>query len=99
MTFVVVHKRSPHGLLLVVTDKSAIGGVFKEKGLQLDLSKDFYKGEEMNKEEVVKLIERSRHIHLTGGKAVGLGVEMGLVDPNRILRVGKMVHAEVVVES
>jgi hypothetical protein len=99
MTFIVALKKTPHGLLVVVTDKNAIGCVFKEKGLQLDLSKEFYKGEEMSKEETIELINKARHLHLTGGKAVDLGVEIGLVHPSRILHVGKMVHAEVMVES
>lgn len=96
MTFIVSEKNTPNGLLLVVTDKIIMGEIFEEGKLQLDLTKKFYAGEEKNKEEVKELITKSRHIHFTGKEAVNLGIELNLINSNKIILVQNMPHAEVV---
>jgi uncharacterized protein len=96
MTFVVSEKDGPHGLLLVITDKEILGKKFEEGKVELDLTKKFYEGKERNKEEVRELISKARDLHLTGKEAVAVGVEMGLVNSERILFVKGMPHAEVV---
>ena len=96
MIFIVAQKQGPHGMLLVVTDKDILGKVFSEGKKQLDLSKNFYQGEEQNKEEVKALVAVAQHLHLTGKSVVALGVEMDLIDPGRILWVQGVPHAEVV---
>ncbi|MFH1276663.1 MAG: DUF424 family protein [Candidatus Woesearchaeota archaeon] len=92
-------KSGPNGLLLIVTDKDILGKTFIEGNKQLDLTKVFYQGEEMDKEQVLKLFTQARDIHLTGKYSVGLGVETNYVDPNHILYVDKVPHAEVVVSE
>jgi len=72
--FIVAGKKNLHGLV-VVTDKEVIGKVFSEGNLQLDLTKDFYKGKEMNSEEM----ERAYVVHFTGEKAVALGKRLELI--------------------
>ena len=57
MVFIVSKKEGPNGLLLVVTDKEIIGKQFTEEKLQLDLSKEFYQGEEMEKEKISKKLK------------------------------------------
>lgn len=96
MIFIVNGRQGPHGLILVITDKEILGKVFEEGKLQLDLSKEFYQGEEMSKEEVVALLEQAQHIHLTGKESVKLGIEQRFVEKKRILVVQGVPHAEVV---
>ncbi len=96
MIFVVAQKQGPHGLLLVVTDKDILGKVFTEGKKQLDLTKRFYEGEEMDKEEVKKLLEQARDVHLTGKQAVALAVELDLIEARMILWVEGVPHAEAV---
>ncbi len=96
--FIVAQKNSTHGALLVVTDFELIGKKFEDEKLQLDLSKPFYQGEEKSKEETKKLIEKARHVHLTGKNSVCLGVEMDIIDGNRILMIKGIPHAEALLE-
>ncbi|MBT3836100.1 DUF424 family protein [Candidatus Woesearchaeota archaeon] len=95
---IVSQKQGPHGILLVVTDSDLIGKKFEEERVQLDLMQDFYKGDEMNKEEVKILLQRSRHAHFTGKESVAVGVELDLINPERILYVEGVPHAEVILE-
>lgn len=96
MHFIVTEKESTHGLLLVITDEDILGKKFVEGKKQLDLSAKFYLGEKKTKEEVKKLIPKSRHLHLTGKHVVALAVELDLINPKHILWVDKVPHAEVV---
>ncbi len=96
MTLIVNVKESSTGVLLIVTDKEILGKKFEEGKKQLDLTSDFYKGEEKSKEEVKKMIIESRHVHLTGKESVAIGVEMDFVNPEHILYVQNVPHAEVV---
>jgi len=90
-------KESPHGLIVVVTDKMIMGNVYSEGKVRLDFTKDFYQGKEESAEKIKELMREARHLHLSGKQAVNLGIELNLVDKNKILRVKCIPHAEVVV--
>lgn len=98
MNFIVAKKQGPEGMLLVVTDGDILGKKFENDGIQLDLTKKFYQGEEKKKEDIKKLARCARYLHLTGKGAVAIGVEMEAVDPKKILYVKKVPHAEVLLE-
>ena len=97
MNFIVSTKNGPHGLLLIVTDEEIIGKLFAENKLQLDLTKKFYQGTKKGKTAVMRLVSTAQHLHLTGKAAVALGIEMDLVNPDSILYVQGIPHAEVTV--
>jgi len=96
MNFIVSKKSGPHGLLIVVTDKDILGKKFSKGKVQIDLTQEFYQGEEMDEKQVVKLFVEARHLHFTGKHAVGLGINKDLVNANNVLFVQKVPHAEVV---
>ena len=97
--FTISEKQGPNGLLLVISDSDIIGKKFEEGNKQLDLTVDFYSGEEMEKEGVLELLKKARDIHATGKHSVGLLVEKDLVNVNKILYVDNVPHAEVVVSD
>lgn len=98
-TFIVSKKSSPNGLLLVVTDAELVGKKFEEGKRQLDLTLKFYLGEEKTSAEVKELMKCGYVLHLTGVRAVLLGVELELVDDSKVLVIKKVPHAEVVLEG
>ena len=98
MEYIVGVKQSQFGLLVVVTDADIIGKKFEDEKLQLDLTKKFYQGEVKTKEEVKQMMMTARHMHLTGKGAVAIGMEMDLVDPKKIIFIGKIPHAEIMNE-
>ena len=99
MNFIVTKKLSSEGMILVVTDKEIVGQKFEEGNKQLDLSNKFYSGDERNTEAIKAIIPESYILHLTGEKAVALGVELGFVDPQRIIWISNVPHAEVLLKS
>ena len=96
MKFIVSAKKTDQGVLLVVTDEDIVGCYFEEGRKELDLRKDFYRGDLKGRKEVEDLFEYAVYIHLTGKAAVALGVERGLVSAKRVLIVAGVPHAEVV---
>jgi len=92
-------KESPHGLMVVVTDKNILGKSYSEGKAQLDFTKAFYQGNEENKEKIKQLMLEARHLHLSGKQAVNLGIELGLVNEKKILWVKEIPHAEVIVSN
>ncbi len=94
-SFIFKEKKTPHGLVMIITDTEIIGKKFETDKLQLDLSKEFYTGIEKTKEEIKKKLKKSYVVHLTGKRAVNLGIEIGIVDAGRILIVDSCPHAEV----
>ena len=97
MSFVVKIHGEGSQKIIVVTDSELIGKTFSEGELQLDLNKEFYKGEEKNEEETIKLFQDAHILHLTGEKAVKLGHKEGLVE--KVITVDRIPHAEVYFES
>jgi uncharacterized protein len=92
--FIVKQHSSPHGIVIVITDLEIFGKQFEEGKLQLDLSKEFYKGEEMTTEEILKILKRSYVVHLTGVHSVEIGVDLGIVDSQHIIIIKGIPHAE-----
>ena len=93
MKFVVKIHQGPHGKILVVTDKEILGKQFSEGKLQLDLTKDFYQGVEMDTEKVKEASKSTYILHLTGENTINLF--SNLIDTERILIVEKIPHAEI----
>ena len=81
-------------LILAVCDSELKGKVFEEGDLRLDLSCDFYDGEEMSKEEVKILFKEAFIVNLVGQESVELGLDQGIIKINNVINVQKIPHAQ-----
>ena len=99
MTFIVSEKSAPNGMILVITDKEIMGKVFEEGKKVLDMSAKFYLGEEKSVGEVLAMAENAYIFHLTGIKAVGLGLKEKWIEKGKVLVVKGIPHAEVVKDN
>jgi hypothetical protein len=96
-SFIVNEKTTPAGqVILVITDSELVGKVFTEGNKQLDLSKDFYKGEEKNIKEVKEIIEKAYVLHLTGKNIIQVCTDLGYIE--KVIVIDNIPHAEVLVE-
>lgn len=99
MKFIVTEKKTPHGLLVIVTDQNILEKKFKQGKLQLDLKLPFYCGEERDEQETILLLTKARHLHLTGKEIVDLAIKEGYVNKQKVLVVQNIPHAEVIIEE
>ncbi len=92
--FILAEHNSPEGIVMVLTDAEIIGQKFETEKLQLDLSGKFYAGEEKSREEVLKRLQKAYIVNFTGERSVALGLELGILDSERVLVIGGVEHAQ-----
>ena len=96
MVTVRIHKRDGK-TIAAVCDTGLLGKKFEEGELQLDLTGDFYKGEEKNSSDAGELIRTSDHVNLVGKDSVNLGIQEGIVDEQNVKTIDGIPYAQVVV--
>ena len=89
-----IHKTSDNRKIIAVCDKDLIGKKFEEHGLQLDLTSDFYKGEEKKEQEILELFKTAYIVNLVGKKSVELGRKTGVVDKKNIIKIKGVPHVQ-----
>lgn len=80
---------------MALCDKNILGKKFEEGNQQLDLTTDFYQGEEKSEEEIEQLIKDVYIINLVGRESLHL-IEKLKLGPERIITVQNIPHAEIV---
>ncbi|MGC1119896.1 MAG: DUF424 family protein [Candidatus Methanofastidiosia archaeon] len=82
--------------LVAGCDAEVAGRIFQENDLYLEVKEDFYCGDCMTLDASGALLLKATILNLVGEKIVGKAVELGLVDPENVLRIGETVHAQMV---
>ncbi len=93
MMYVKIH-RSEHTEIIAVCDKNLLGKKITENALELSIKKSFYKGELMEKEEVIRLLKTADNTNLVGDEAVSCGLEAGIITEDSIMIIGGLKHAQ-----
>lgn len=83
--------------MLAVCDSELKGKKFSEEGKQLDLSSDFYNGEERSEEEVVELFKIVYIVNLAGEKCVEFAVKSGIIEKECVVTIDRIPHAQGIV--
>lgn len=81
-------------VLLAACDEELLGKTFREGEIKLEVKERFYKGELVGEEKLESLLEEATIANLTGERCVSKAVELGYVDPERVLRVQGVPHAQ-----
>jgi len=90
-------RETPEGLLVSVCDPECLGETFTEGGVSLDVTEEFYGGEEATTaapEEVVDSLNRAMTANIVGERAVEVAVDAGLIDEDRVLDIDGTRHAQ-----
>lgn len=82
--------------LVAGCDVEVAGRTFQENDLCLEVKEDFYCGDCVTLDASGALLLKATILNLVGEKIVGKAVELGLVDPENVLRIGETVHAQMV---
>jgi len=81
--------------LVSVCDAELLGKKFEEKDFQLDLTGNFYKGEQTSEEKLVQLLKGAYVVNLVGKESVEFGIKKGFVKRESVKSVADVPHAEV----
>jgi len=90
-----IHKTPEGEIIVAVCDKNLLGQKFEEDGLIIDLSSDFYGGDEMNEEEVGDLIRNACMVNLVGPRAIKLGFVEEIIDDSNVKKIAGIPYANV----
>ena len=83
-------------LLLAACDENLIGKKFEEGKYYLDVSERFYKGERITKEVLKKFLEESTIANLVGKETIKCAIELGLIDPDCVIKIKGIPHAQMI---
>ncbi|WP_435183903.1 DUF424 domain-containing protein [Halobellus sp. EA9] len=90
-------RQTPEGLLVSVCDPECLGETYVDGDVSLEVTEDFYGGEEAaeaDAETVIDSLTRASVANIVGERAVGVAVEAGIVDEERVLVVDGTHHAQ-----
>jgi uncharacterized protein len=78
--------------VVAVCDSDLLGKKFEQGKLQIDLTGQFFNGEEMAEEQVISIMEDERTedatFNIVGEDAVSLALKVGIISEEGIIRIG-----------
>ena len=94
MMLVVKTHSSQQGKLICITDASLIGKKFEDEKKQLDLSSNFYKGEQKSPEIIEKMLTSSYLAIFSGKESIEFGKKLGIIDDDSVLDICGIPHTQ-----
>ncbi len=91
-----IHKREDR-TIVAVCDSDLVGRKFTDGDRQLDLTGEFYKGDERDDKEVGDLVRNADIVNLVGQKAVALGLQEEVITQDHVITIAGIPHAQAVV--
>ncbi len=95
MISIKVYKRG-NDFLIGACDEELLGKKFEEGKLQIEVNKDFYDGERISPEALKKYLEDATIANLVGEETIKCAIEIGLVDPDCVIKIKGIPHAQMV---
>ena len=89
-----IHKNQLGQEIIAVCDSDLIGKKFEEGNKQLDLTTDFYKGEEKTEGEIGDLMRNAYIVNLVGEKAIALAVKENIIAEEHIIKIANIPIAQ-----
>lgn len=83
-------------IIVAVCDKNIIGKKFREGKLVLKLDSSFYKGDDANEIEVKDALSSATIANIAGEKAIACAVECGCIDPDAVIFIEGIPHAQMI---
>jgi hypothetical protein len=83
--------------VVAICDSELLGKKFEEGKLQLNVNEFFYNGKEYEDSKALKVLENAKQddacFNFVGQDSVNLGVKLGIIDKNCVLKIQGVQHA------
>ena len=77
--------------VVVICDKELLGKKFEEGKFQLDIKENFYKGKEVNEEEIIEIIKKmsaeDATFNVVGEKSINAALKAGIISTEEIRKI------------
>jgi uncharacterized protein len=88
-----VHRQGRE-VLVAVSDAGLVGKIFREGNMRLHVHEEFYGSDGADASEVVHQLAVCTIANLVGVDVVTLAIQHGFVDPENVLDIGGVPHAQ-----
>lgn len=88
--------RAQSEVMVAACDRSVHGKTFEEGNLMLHVKKEFYGEELVGEDEISSLLARATIANLVGRDIVAHAIKIGIIEPQNVLRVKGVPHAQMV---
>ncbi len=95
MISIKIYKRG-NDVLIGACDLQLLGKKFKDGKFQIEVRKEFYGGETIHPEIFKKYLADATIANLVGEKTIKCAIEMGLIDPDCVIKINGVPHAQMV---
>ena len=92
MIFVKEHTHNERQLL-AICDGNLIGKIFEEEDKTLNVSKNFYQGEPLFEDDIIKLIKSNTLLNIVGEESINFSLKHKLIDKKGILKINNIPYA------
>jgi hypothetical protein len=83
--------------IVAICDSDLLGKKFEEGKFQLDLTGNFFKGEETSEEEIIKIIikmsKEDASFNIVGNKSINAGIKAGIISKEEINKIQEVPFA------
>ena len=95
MIYVKVHKRGGH-ICAAACDEDLIGQTLEDDPYHVTIKGEFFQGDLVDDDDLSTsaLFQRSSSLNLFGEAAVALGIAAGCIDPDIVVRIRGVPHAQ-----
>ena len=80
--------------IVAVCDPELVGKKFEEDNMQIDVTEEFFKGEEMSESKVLKVLQEKANddasFNIVGKNSVEIAAKAGIIDKDRCLIIQKV---------
>lgn len=87
--------RYQNGIILAACDPEVYGKTFENELMHLEVDSAFYGDELVADEDIKSLLNSATIANLVGTKIVKHAIEIGLVDPENIIEIEGVPHAQI----
>ena len=87
--------------VVAICDSNLLGKKFEQGKFQLDVKESFYKGEEINQEKTIKLIQdfmkEDATFNIVGDKSIECAIRAGLISKKSVGKINGISHSLVLI--
>ncbi|WP_292371908.1 MULTISPECIES: DUF424 domain-containing protein [unclassified Methanosarcina] len=92
--YIKIYKNGEH-VLVAACDKEVLGKTLKHGKTVVEISRAFYEGECVSEEELKKALEEATTANLFGEKTIEFAIKCGLIDPDSVIVIDGVPHAQI----
>jgi len=87
--------KNGENVLVAACDKEVLGRSLKHGNTLVEVSKAFYEGEYVSEEELKKALQGATTANLFGEKTVRCAIKCGFIDPDSVIMIDSVPHAQI----